>query len=72
MAIPVAKRLISAMVVFMLLSASFATTEVPFMVVHKKASVNRLKSGAEHVLVSIDIFNQGSSSVFSFSFIWFA
>ncbi|VVA96001.1 unnamed protein product [Arabis nemorensis] len=64
MAIPVAKLMIS---VFMLLSASSATTEVPFMLVHKKASLNRLKSGAEHVLVSIDIYNQGSSSVFSFS-----
>lgn len=65
MAIPVAKLLISAMAVFLLLSASFATKEVPSMLVHKKASLNRLKSGAEHVLVSIDIYNQGSSLVSS-------
>uniref|UniRef100_A0A1J3CCV2 Translocon-associated protein subunit beta n=1 Tax=Noccaea caerulescens TaxID=107243 RepID=A0A1J3CCV2_NOCCA len=64
MAIPVAKLLISAMAVFLLLSASFATTEVPSMLVHKKASLNRLKSGAEHVLVSIDIYNQGSSTAY--------
>ncbi|KAH0860898.1 hypothetical protein HID58_089159 [Brassica napus] len=63
MAIPLAKLLISAVAVFMLFSASFATSEMPFMVVHKKATLNRLKSGAERVLVSFDIYNQGSASV---------
>ncbi|KAF2572197.1 hypothetical protein F2Q70_00006178 [Brassica cretica] len=65
MAIPLAKLLISAVAVFMLVSASFATSEMPFMVVHKKATLNRLKSGAERVLVSFDIYNQGSASVLS-------
>jgi hypothetical protein len=51
------------MAVFMLVSASFATSEVPFMVVHKKATLNRLKFGAERVSVSYDIYNQGSSLV---------
>ncbi|CAA7038745.1 unnamed protein product [Microthlaspi erraticum] len=64
MAIPVAKLMISAMAVFLLLSDSFATSEVPSMLVHKKASLNRLKSGAQHVLVSIDIYNQGSSTAY--------
>ncbi|XP_010551941.1 PREDICTED: uncharacterized protein LOC104822420 [Tarenaya hassleriana] len=64
MAIPIAKLLISAMAVLMLVSSSLATTEVPFMVVHKKASLNRLQSGAERVSVSIDIFNQGSSTAY--------
>ncbi|AED91976.1 putative translocon-associated protein subunit beta [Arabidopsis thaliana] len=64
MAVAVAKLLISAMAVFMLVSASFATSEVPFMVVHKKATLNRLKSGAERVSVSYDIYNQGSSSAY--------
>ena len=67
MAIPLAKLLISAVAVFMLVSASFATSEMPFMVVHKKATLNRLKSGAERVLVSFDIYNQGSASVLSLS-----
>ena len=67
MAIPLAKLLISAVSVFMLVSASFATSEMPFMVVHKKATLNRLKSGAERVLVSFDIYNQGSASVLSLS-----
>ncbi|XP_010492194.1 PREDICTED: translocon-associated protein subunit beta [Camelina sativa] len=64
MAVALAKLLISAVAVFMLVSASFATSEVPFMVVHKKATLNRLKSGAERVIVSYDIYNQGSSSVY--------
>ncbi|XP_010550210.1 PREDICTED: uncharacterized protein LOC104821124 [Tarenaya hassleriana] len=64
MAIPTAKLLTSAIAVLMLVSTSFATTEVPFMVVHKKASLNRLKSGAERVSVSIDIYNQGSSTAY--------
>ncbi|KAL0735926.1 hypothetical protein Bca4012_012136 [Brassica carinata] len=64
MAVPLAKLLISAMAVFMLVSASFATSEMPFMVVHKKATLNRLKSGAERVLVSYDIYNQGSATAY--------
>ncbi|CAN7068230.1 unnamed protein product, partial [Brassica rapa subsp. trilocularis] len=64
MAIPLAKLLISAVAVFVLVSASFATSEMPFMVVHKKATLNRLKSGAERVLVSFDIYNQGSATAY--------
>ncbi|RID42133.1 hypothetical protein BRARA_J02045 [Brassica rapa] len=37
---------------------------MPFMVVHKKATLNRLKSGAERVLVSFDIYNQGSATAY--------
>ncbi|KAJ0260916.1 Translocon-associated protein beta [Hirschfeldia incana] len=64
MAIPLANLLISAIAVLMLVSASFATSETPFMVVHKKATLNRLKSGAERVLVSFDIYNQGSATAY--------
>ncbi|KFK25636.1 hypothetical protein AALP_AA8G140300 [Arabis alpina] len=64
MALSSARFLIFAMAVFSLVSASFASEEVPFMVVHKKATLNRLKSGAERVLVSFDIYNQGSSSAY--------
>ncbi|KAF8118090.1 hypothetical protein N665_0006s0090 [Sinapis alba] len=64
MAIPLSKLLISAMAVSMLVSASFATSEMPFMVVHKKATLNRLKSGAERVSVSFDIYNQGSATAY--------
>ncbi|ESQ41361.1 hypothetical protein EUTSA_v10014730mg [Eutrema salsugineum] len=64
MAISLAKLLISAMAVFMFVSASFATSEMPFLVVHKKAALNRLKSGAERVSVSFDIYNQGSAPAY--------
>ncbi|CAN8299717.1 unnamed protein product [Cochlearia groenlandica] len=64
MAFSSAKLLISAMAVFMLVSASFATLEMPFMVVHKKATLNTLKSGAERVSVSFDIYNQGSATAY--------
>ncbi|KAL0680992.1 hypothetical protein Bca4012_047839 [Brassica carinata] len=64
MAIPLANLLISAMTVFILVSVSFATSETPFLVVHKKATLNRLKSGAERVLVSFDIYNQGSATAY--------
>ncbi|XP_056846233.1 uncharacterized protein LOC108814441 isoform X1 [Raphanus sativus] len=64
MAISLAKLLISALAVFTLVTASFATSEMPFMVVHKKVTLNRLKSGAERVLVSFDIYNQGSATAY--------
>ncbi|CAF2135985.1 unnamed protein product [Brassica rapa] len=64
MAIPSANLLISALTIFILVSASFATSETPFLVVHKKATLNRLKSGAERVLVSFDIYNQGSATAY--------
>ncbi|CAA7031446.1 unnamed protein product [Microthlaspi erraticum] len=64
MAISFAKLLISAVAVFMMVSASFATSEMPFMVVHKKATLNRLKSGAERVSVSFDIYNQGTATAY--------
>ncbi|KAL0709488.1 hypothetical protein Bca4012_016466 [Brassica carinata] len=67
MSIPLAKLLISAVAVLMLVSASFATSEMPFMVVHKKATLSRLKSGAERVSVSVDIYNQGSATAYDVS-----
>uniref|UniRef100_A0A1J3H5U5 Translocon-associated protein subunit beta n=1 Tax=Noccaea caerulescens TaxID=107243 RepID=A0A1J3H5U5_NOCCA len=47
-----------------LISASIATSEAPFMVVHKKASLSSIKSGSQRVSVTIDIYNQGSSSAY--------
>uniref|UniRef100_A0A2C9W2C3 Uncharacterized protein n=1 Tax=Manihot esculenta TaxID=3983 RepID=A0A2C9W2C3_MANES len=67
--------LISILVALFLVSSSLASTDVPFIVANKKATLNRLKSGAERVSVSIDIYNQGTSLVsspfiFTFSFIY--
>ncbi|KAM7267455.1 hypothetical protein ACFE04_009621 [Oxalis oulophora] len=47
-----------------LASATTTTTDVPFIVAHKKATLTRLKSGADRVSVSIEIFNQGSSTAY--------
>ncbi|PIA26039.1 hypothetical protein AQUCO_10000010v1 [Aquilegia coerulea] len=56
-------------VALMLISCStlsLAISDVgPFVVVHKKVSLNRLKSsGSEQVSVSIDIYNQGSATAY--------
>ncbi|KAL3813930.1 hypothetical protein ACJIZ3_015198 [Penstemon smallii] len=41
-----------------------ASSEGPFIVAHKKASLTRLKSGSERVSVSIDVYNQGSATAY--------
>ncbi|MFS8017540.1 hypothetical protein Hanom_Chr15g01381611 [Helianthus anomalus] len=56
--------LISIVTLLIIISSSvIATPDSPFIVAHKKATLNRLKSGAEKVSVSIDLYNQGSASV---------
>nr|AFK38420.1 unknown [Lotus japonicus] len=69
MADPISKALILLSIVASLLLCSHASSssDVPFIVAHKKASLNRLKSGAERVSVSIDIYNQGSSTAYDIS-----
>ncbi|KAF5755443.1 hypothetical protein HanRHA438_Chr17g0812821 [Helianthus annuus] len=42
-------------------------SEAPFIVAHKKATLNRLKSGADKLSVSIDIYNRGSASAYDVS-----
>ncbi|MBA0758705.1 hypothetical protein Gotri_021678 [Gossypium trilobum] len=60
--------LIKALIILFLLSATTAAGDAPFIISHKKASLTRLKSGAERVSVSIDIYNQGFSCVYSLPF----
>ncbi|XP_048433669.1 translocon-associated protein subunit beta-like isoform X1 [Pyrus x bretschneideri] len=67
MAIPITNALLSTAVALFLFTSALASSDVPFIVTHKKASLNRLKSGAERVLVSIDIYNQGSSTAYDVS-----
>ncbi|KAL9996284.1 hypothetical protein Hdeb2414_s0720g00939321 [Helianthus debilis subsp. tardiflorus] len=56
--------LISIVTLLLIISSSvIATSDSPFIVAHKKATLNRLKSGAEKVSVSIDLYNQGSAFV---------
>ncbi|KAJ4729526.1 Translocon-associated protein subunit beta [Melia azedarach] len=67
MANPVTNSLFSVLIALFLISSSFASSDVPFIVAHKKASLKRLKSGAERVSVSIDIYNQGTSTAYDVS-----
>ncbi|KAI3666062.1 hypothetical protein L6452_44700 [Arctium lappa] len=53
---------------FLLSSSSLiAASDSPFILAHKKATLNRLKSGAEKLSVSIDIYNQGSATAYDVS-----
>ncbi|TKY63004.1 Translocon-associated protein subunit beta [Spatholobus suberectus] len=67
MADPIAKALIAFALLASLLLCSHASSDVPFIVAHKKATLNRLKSGAERVSVTIDIYNQGTSTAYDVS-----
>ncbi|KAK9925568.1 hypothetical protein M0R45_033889 [Rubus argutus] len=66
MAKPISKPLILTLLALLFTSA-LGSSDSPFIVAHKKASLNRLKSGAERVSVSIDIYNQGSSTAYDVS-----
>ncbi|KAJ9189753.1 hypothetical protein P3X46_001008 [Hevea brasiliensis] len=69
MANPTSKLLISMLVALFSVSCSLASADVPFIVANKKATLNRLKSGAERVSVSIDIYNQGTSTAYDVSLV---
>ncbi|KAI3931237.1 hypothetical protein MKX01_040154 [Papaver californicum] len=58
---------ISVMMCLLSISATFASSDSPFIVANKKVSLNRLKSGIERVSVSIDIYNQGSATAYDVS-----
>ncbi|XP_019442918.1 PREDICTED: translocon-associated protein subunit beta-like isoform X1 [Lupinus angustifolius] len=52
---------------FLLCSSHAKDSDVPFIVVHKKATINKLKSGTEGFSVTIDIYNQGTSTAYDIS-----
>ncbi|KAF1879584.1 hypothetical protein Lal_00033241 [Lupinus albus] len=57
-----------AVIAALLLCFSHAKdSDVPFIVAHKKATLNKLKSGTERVIVTIDIYNQGTSTAYDIS-----
>lgn len=61
MANPFSEALICFAVIASLLPcSSHAASDVPFIVAHKKAFLNKPKFGPERVSVTIDIYNQGS------------
>ncbi|XP_020218477.1 translocon-associated protein subunit beta [Cajanus cajan] len=67
MADPILKALIAFALLASLFLSSHASSDVPFIVVHKKATLNRIKSGAERVSVTVDIYNQGTSTAYDVS-----
>ncbi|XP_016738605.1 translocon-associated protein subunit beta [Gossypium hirsutum] len=67
MATLIRNSLMKALIVIFFASVATATSDAPFIVAHKKASLTRLKSGSERVSVSIDIYNQGFSTAYDMS-----
>ncbi|PON68871.1 Translocon-associated protein subunit beta [Parasponia andersonii] len=67
MASRISQPLIKALLALLMVSLTLGSSDVPFIVAHKKASLTRLKSGAERVSVSIDIYNQGSLTAYDVS-----
>ncbi|KAG0465516.1 hypothetical protein HPP92_019680 [Vanilla planifolia] len=64
-----------AVVILLVLAAgmfvltAIASSDVPFMVADKKVVLSRLKSGAERLTVSIDVFNEGSVTAYDVSLV---
>ncbi|KAF3783472.1 Translocon-associated protein subunit beta [Nymphaea thermarum] len=55
---------------FFLLFASLvavSASDAPFLIVHKKVDLSRLKSGAERLSVSIDVYNEGTATAYDVS-----
>ncbi|XP_056164686.1 uncharacterized protein LOC115681890 [Syzygium oleosum] len=74
MAEPIAKPVISALVALVLVLVSVSSAlagrdAVPFIVAHKKAALGRLRSGADRVSVTVDVYNRGASSAYDVSLV---
>ncbi|KAI8019111.1 Translocon-associated protein subunit beta [Camellia lanceoleosa] len=67
MTIQIAKCLISVLIALFFVSSVVASSDAPFIVAHKKATLTRLKPGIERVSVSLDIYNQGSATAYDIS-----
>lgn len=64
MAIARSGALLSLLCVTLLVFSTRASSDSPFLVVHKKTDLSRLKSGKEQISVSIDVYNQGSATAY--------
>ncbi|KAL9246061.1 hypothetical protein vseg_019643 [Gypsophila vaccaria] len=56
--------ILSLLIILLTTPFTAASSDAPFIVAHKTAVLNRLKSGVERVLVSIDLYNEGSSTAY--------
>ncbi|KAL6541386.1 hypothetical protein OROGR_010872 [Orobanche gracilis] len=45
-------------------ASATASSDGPFVLAHKKASLTRIQPGSERVSVTIDVYNQGSATVY--------
>lgn len=61
-----ASKFLFIAVVLSLLCAAFSA-EIPFMVVHKKATLSKFSSQSERVTVNIDLYNRGSTTAYDIS-----
>ncbi|KAL8229067.1 hypothetical protein R6Q57_013967 [Mikania cordata] len=59
--------LLSLVTLLFVVSSAIAGSDSPFILAHKKATLNRLKSGVEKVSVSIDVYNEGSATAYDVS-----
>ncbi|KAJ3683275.1 hypothetical protein LUZ60_013502 [Juncus effusus] len=66
MAIPRSLLLLLPLLLASVASAS-SDASVPFLVADKKVALERLKSGAEQVSVSIELYNEGSTTAYDVS-----
>uniref|UniRef100_A0A7N0T8E0 Translocon-associated protein subunit beta n=1 Tax=Kalanchoe fedtschenkoi TaxID=63787 RepID=A0A7N0T8E0_KALFE len=57
----------SLLLLFLFAASAFAGSDVPFIVAQKKATLKRIKPDVERISVSIDIYNQGTTTVYDVS-----
>lgn len=69
MAIPItnAAMAIVALLALLFISTTFAASDSPFIVAHKKVTLSNLNSVVQRVSVSIDIYNRGSAAAYDVS-----
>lgn len=62
-------RLLCLLLAFSALLCVVLAAETPFLVVHKKVSLSKVKPDTERVTVSIDLYNRGSTTAYDVSLI---
>ncbi|XP_022880168.1 translocon-associated protein subunit beta-like [Olea europaea var. sylvestris] len=60
----IGRSVICVLAALLLASSTIASLDGPFIIANKKAKLTRLKSGSERVSVSIDVYNQGSTTAY--------
>ena len=58
---PRSLALLLGALLLLFVAASSAASDAPFLVAHKKVALTRPKPGLERLVVTLDIYNQGSA-----------